>query len=281
MGAQYIPFYVGDYLRATQHLSTEEHGAYLLLLFSMWANDGVLPFDDRKLARVARLSLSKWRHIRDEILPFFEIEDGFLTHSKMKKLQKKYNEKCEKLAENGSKGGRVKSLKNKEMGLANATNLLKQPEPEPEPYIKHSGNITDSVAGARQEPPQQNNQSDFQEINQEILEPDFSQEIQIWQPDEADIRHAKSLNLTDREIRHAIERARNNNFTISKSKLFREYCFGALDTRKLNSPRNSVVGGGAAFGANARGDGQKLESLAETAVRLVGAAQKRGYGGRI
>ena len=32
----YMQFYVADYLADTTHLTAEEHGAYMLLLFSYW-----------------------------------------------------------------------------------------------------------------------------------------------------------------------------------------------------------------------------------------------------
>ena len=37
-GNAYMPFYVGDYLGDTSHLSTIEHGAYMLLLMHYWCH---------------------------------------------------------------------------------------------------------------------------------------------------------------------------------------------------------------------------------------------------
>lgn len=77
-GAQWFPLYVGDYLADTMHLSTQEHGAYLLLLMHSWRN-GPLPSEDRQIARIARLAVRDWARVRDAVMAFFTLtEDGFV-----------------------------------------------------------------------------------------------------------------------------------------------------------------------------------------------------------
>lgn len=66
----WMPLYIADYLADTGHLSTVEHGAYLLLIMHYWQNSG-LPNDDRKLARICRLSLKQWQAIRSTIAELF------------------------------------------------------------------------------------------------------------------------------------------------------------------------------------------------------------------
>ena len=56
----FMPLYVGDYLADTTHLTCTEHGAYMLLLMSMWRNGGSLPSDDKSLARHARCTKGQW-----------------------------------------------------------------------------------------------------------------------------------------------------------------------------------------------------------------------------
>lgn len=52
----FMQFYVGDYLADTLDLTTEQHGAYLLILMTMWQHDAKLPNDPVKLARIARMT---------------------------------------------------------------------------------------------------------------------------------------------------------------------------------------------------------------------------------
>jgi len=70
MSRPWMPFYIGDYLTDTMHLTTLEHGAYLLLIMNYWRNGG-LPSDDKKLAAVVRLRLSAWLKIKPTIQAFF------------------------------------------------------------------------------------------------------------------------------------------------------------------------------------------------------------------
>ena len=71
----WMPFYWGDYLAETGHLSTEEHGAYVLLIGAYWQAGGPLVDDDRRLARITRLSLRRWKVVRKTLVEFFTITD--------------------------------------------------------------------------------------------------------------------------------------------------------------------------------------------------------------
>jgi uncharacterized protein YdaU (DUF1376 family) len=101
-----MPFYVADYLGDTEHLSTLQHGAYCLLLFSYWRR-GQLPDDDQSLANITRLSLDEWLTHRATLQAFFF--DGW-KHKRVEAELRRYIEVRVKRAAAGSKGGTVASI---------------------------------------------------------------------------------------------------------------------------------------------------------------------------
>lgn len=77
----YFPFYVDDFLddEKVEIMTTEEVGAYLLLLLRAWKQDpaGSLPPDDTTLARWARLEMDRWDKMKHAVLaPFQRRQDG-------------------------------------------------------------------------------------------------------------------------------------------------------------------------------------------------------------
>lgn len=69
----YMQLYVADYLADTMHLNTEEHGAYLLLIFNYWQTGKPIP--KARLPRIARVSNDRWPEIGSALSEFFE-DDG-------------------------------------------------------------------------------------------------------------------------------------------------------------------------------------------------------------
>lgn len=75
-----MPLFVADYLADTAHLSAAEHGAYLLLIMNYWQREKPLPADDRKLARIARMSDAEWEQSRETLAEFFVVDGEGWSH---------------------------------------------------------------------------------------------------------------------------------------------------------------------------------------------------------
>ena len=86
--APMMPVFVDALISDTLELTSEEFGAYLLLLFATWRNNGnPLPDDPRKLARICRCSTTRWnRVLRPSLIGFFRRDDdGFLHQKRLEK----------------------------------------------------------------------------------------------------------------------------------------------------------------------------------------------------
>lgn len=138
----FMPLYTSDYLGDTGHLSTEQHGAYLLLLMQMWNAGGSLPSDPKKLARVARLSTKKWLGMADEILAFFHVDNDTISSQRLSEERQKVDRKSDLRRAAGAKGGRAKALKNNKTHLANAkAKVCHFPEPDKLEEAKASSSL--------------------------------------------------------------------------------------------------------------------------------------------
>ena len=138
----WMPLYVGDYLADTRRLTTEHHGAYLLLIMEYWQKGTPLPDDDDQLGQITGLG-KRFKAARATLQQFFKVEDGQWRHGRVEEEQIKANKFVEKSRVNGAKGGRPKEPRNN-LGVnldqtqtyprveANP-NLEKTPSPSPSP----------------------------------------------------------------------------------------------------------------------------------------------------
>ncbi|WP_431014582.1 YdaU family protein [Bradyrhizobium pachyrhizi] len=148
MSQPWFPFYVGDYVRDTARLTTEGHGAYLLLMLDYWAN-GAPPDDDETLSSIARLPLEAWIKLRPKIAPFFDVANDKWSHGRIEKELAIADEKHRKRVEAGKAGGEAKAKNKRSPSIAtsNADELLCQPQPHPQSFEKDiSRPISDRTA---------------------------------------------------------------------------------------------------------------------------------------
>lgn len=110
----YMPFFCADYMADTRHLSTEEHGAYLLLIIAYWQTGRPLPADDARLARLAGLSNERWTDVQRTLNPFFTVVDGEWRHGRIDAELEKARSKSEKAKIAGQASGRRRNSGNQQ-----------------------------------------------------------------------------------------------------------------------------------------------------------------------
>jgi len=100
----HMPFFIGDYLADTTDLTTEEHGAYLLILMDLWRRRGATTSDHAKLARIAKLTPAKWRTTWETLSRFFVIEGDTLRQKRLTKELEKAVGRRKAASESGARG---------------------------------------------------------------------------------------------------------------------------------------------------------------------------------
>lgn len=148
-----LPFFTDAYLADTIHLTTEEHGAYLLLLMTAWRTRGCcLPDDDKMLARITRTSPARWRRLRPTLQCFFEVVDGRWEQKRLLKTYGDVEKRVAKNRMNGAKGGRARAAKAAQAKhvseAANPLKVLDTAKANAVPQPKQlSGNIVGDLIG--------------------------------------------------------------------------------------------------------------------------------------
>ncbi len=104
-----MPVFVASTENLTNDLSNEALGAYLRLLMRIWTHD-CAPFadNDRRLAGAVKVTPQKWRRLRPELEPFFEIGPEGWRHPALEKLWNGGMEKRDGYVEKGRRGGNAK-----------------------------------------------------------------------------------------------------------------------------------------------------------------------------
>lgn len=126
----YIQLYVADYLADTAHLTTEQHGAYLLLIMNYWQRGKPLKNSNERLANVTRMSNEAWLQCRTVLQEYFIITDEEWIHKRIEKDLEAVKIKSEKAREAGKASGerrRAKSSKSKKQSNKRSTNAERKP----------------------------------------------------------------------------------------------------------------------------------------------------------
>ena len=270
--APYMPLYASDYLGDTGHLSTEEHGAYLLILMQMWNAGGSLPSDPAKLARVARCSTKKWLAMADTILAFFHIDGDRITNDRLTKERQKVEAKTEVRRAAGAMGGTAKAQKTKKQRVANA---VAKPCHSPEPDTNSDTNVSEHPSIELQKA------FDAYQATAERLKAEHGKTV--W-PAVVKFTDKRRARLKARIRENGLEawgvvlrKARNSQFCTGSTGWVADFDFltspdGFLKTLegKYDDRTHHATNGSGSRAGNASGDGDRLKAFDRLAERLSG-----------
>ena len=105
---QHYAFHIGDYAKATSHLSPLEDIAYRRLIDLYYDTEGHIPYDVTKAARRVRLDVEPVTQVLQE---FFVDTGTEWRHVRCDKEMEKIYEKSDKARESGKRSGEVRRAK--------------------------------------------------------------------------------------------------------------------------------------------------------------------------
>lgn len=144
-----LPLFTDAYLADTRHLTTIQHGAYLLMLMTAWrSGDCTLPNDDVYLARICGMDKRTWAANKATLLQFWCDGGNAKLFQKRLKDERKY---VEQKRNKNSEAGRASALKRLNRGSTSVQperNETSTPTPTPTPIYKERERERESNADA-------------------------------------------------------------------------------------------------------------------------------------
>ena len=147
MSRHWMPMYWADFKSDTEHLGALETGAYMMLIGHYWMTGG-LPDDDRRLARIARMTPDEWAESRDIIAEFFY--DGW-KHKRIDQELSDAQAAYDRRAAAGRRGGHAKAEASSnarampEQCHSEKLAMLKQSQPQPHILSSNEDNTREAT----------------------------------------------------------------------------------------------------------------------------------------
>jgi uncharacterized protein YdaU (DUF1376 family) len=165
-----MPLYVSDYLGDTAHLTTLEHGTYLLLLMHAWKKDGELPAGNDRLMRIAGLSPDEWSDVREAVLEFFYQDGETLRNNRLDAELEKAHARVEAASRAGKASAKARRKKGtdvertlNERSTEGATDRQrKSNQPQPQPHLQAPSQSNPKAGGGGK--PRQDSPAPFEAV---------------------------------------------------------------------------------------------------------------------
>jgi uncharacterized protein YdaU (DUF1376 family) len=145
MSLPWFPFHIDAYTGDTMHLTTEEHGCYLLMMLAYYRTEKPLPAADRSLAALVKLPIERWMEAKPALAPFFREEAGLWYHDR---IELEIKERCSKHAQSIARAKHAAEVKH---GRASSKDAPSTPQASPKPARSRKlpePSVTDPVKDA-------------------------------------------------------------------------------------------------------------------------------------
>ena len=143
----WMHLYIGDYLADTSRLTTEQHGAYLLLIMDYWRS-GPIPDDDAVLAQITRMSPDAWSIASGTIRAFFEQSGSTLIHHRIDRLMIEAGDKRAKAKAKAEAAAAKRWGKDAKSDAPSIGQAVHKECPSPSPSEVSTTNVVDSPVPA-------------------------------------------------------------------------------------------------------------------------------------
>ncbi len=137
----WLPIYVGDYLADTMHLTTEQHGAYFLLIMAYWKNRGALP--ENRIQGIVNINGNSWSIAEALLKEYFDTTTypGKWYHKRIEKELEKALIRKQAAENRGKKGSEVRWKDKPPDSSSNAPSIVEgivgdSSSPSPSPSLK-------------------------------------------------------------------------------------------------------------------------------------------------
>lgn len=119
----WMPLWIGAYLADTMAFTTEQHGAYLLLILAYWRERAPLLDNDDTLRGITKMDRADWKRMRPVLARKFRVADGVWWHKRVEQEMSAADARSKKATEKASKAAQARWQAQPEQTPSNATSM--------------------------------------------------------------------------------------------------------------------------------------------------------------
>ena len=190
----WMPLYVADYLADTGHLSTRQHGAYLLLIMHYWRTGKPLPTRVEHLFRICRLTAAEWEEDGEAVIAFFTPTPDGYVHGRIERELQSAQEFIEKRAAAGRASAEAKRQRTGNTTPTRVETHVPTPEQHP---TQQEGKTTPSpspvVAGLSSAREVSRETTELEKREVRLICEAFNSELETCFADKAPLPHATNF----------------------------------------------------------------------------------------